>query len=331
MVQYWDDRSHARAYQAYFMPVNAVRTGMVLAELERRQISLRTQPRLRVLDLGCGPGSAFSGFLLWLAGQPGEPVDVEVVAVDRHPTPLDYATQNFRTLRRILPPWGVRPTLQTVELGLNRPLPPGEFDVILAANVLSELNRGNDDRIAERTETLQRWMSSLTSTGILILIEPALSTLGQDLQAVRDHLAASGDVTIVAPCPGNLPCPLLARGDWCHQRRSWDRPAVIADLDQRSGLDKRHLAYSFLILSRNGITPDGRYRVLSDRIQEKGKIVHELCGPDGLVRATCLKKQRSDSNRIFWKIRKGDWLHIEGAEPLGQELRIGKKTVLTVS
>jgi SAM-dependent methyltransferase len=206
-----------RAYVQYYLPVNAEKVARVLAELE----AYAPMPdRPKVLDFGCGPGTAAIALL-----QKHPRADLTLVDV------VDEALDDAAYFCRAL---GVQPR--------RAPEPPkGEtFDLILAANVLSETTLKLEGLLADR--------------GHLVVIEPALKAATRRLMEWRDRLVAEG-YRIAAPCLGQETCPMLERDDlWCHMDVAWPRPAYVAEIDRRVGLTKESLKYSYVVVTRNGPT-----------------------------------------------------------------------------
>src|SRR5205085_1013624 len=116
-----------RAYVHYYLPVNAEKISRVLAELET--FAPLPSP-LRVLDFGCGPGTASAALLL-------RRKITDLVQVDVVDEALDDAQWFARQLG--------------VEARRAHEPPAGEtFDLILAANVLSETPANLEEFLTDR-------------------------------------------------------------------------------------------------------------------------------------------------------------------------------------
>jgi len=260
-----------RAYVHYYLPVNAEKVARVLRELA---LYAPTDRKPRVLDFGCGPGTAAIATLLH------RPV-ADLCLVDV----VDEALDDARFFCRAL---GVEPrTMPEV--------PPEKFDLILAANVFSEHLAPLEDRLAD--------------DGHLVVIEPALKTSTQKLMKWRDDAVARG-FQVAAPCLGQSKCPMLERDDlWCHQDVSWPRPGTVAEIDRRLGLNKESLKYSYVVLTRTGgrlADLKGEVRVVSNLHKEKGKAWAWVCGRRGpLCRAEVLTRHRSEATAAFFHADRG--------------------------
>lgn len=266
-----------RAYVHYYLTINAEKVGRVLDEM-RHYAPPRRRPR--VLDFGCGPGTASIALLLRRKAR-------ELWLVDTVDEALDDAAYLVRHL-------GVEPRTA-------HDVPPGEkFDLILAANVFSE--------------TWPPLEEHLTDKGYLVVVEPALRERTRRLMEWRDGKVAEG-WKVAAPCLGEPKCPMLEHPDlWCHQDLPWPRPAAIAEVDRRVGLVKETLKYSYMVLTRKGRTLadlPGDARVVSNVHHEKGKVWAWVCRREGpLCRAEVLSRHRSPATAAFFHAGRGDVLKL---------------------
>lgn len=266
-----------RAYVHYYLPVNVEKVARVLREMD---VYAPARPAPRVLDYGCGPGTAAIAAILH------RPV-ADLVLVDVVDEALDDA-------RFFCSELGVRARAM-------HEVPDEKFDLILAANVFSE--------------TLAPLEERLSDEGYLVVIEPALKEATRKLMAWRDGAVARG-FRIAAPCIGTPVCPMLEREDlWCHQDVSWPRPASVAEIDRRVGLTKETLKYSYAVVTKKGRTLadlEGDVRVVSNLHKEKGKAWAWLCGRKGpLCRGEVLTRHRSESTAAFFRADRGQVLSMK--------------------
>jgi SAM-dependent methyltransferase len=260
-----------RAYVHYYLPVNVEKVARVLREMDAYAPPRR---RPRVLDYGCGPGTAAIATLLH------RPV-ADLCLVDVVDEALDDARFFCRGLG--------------VEARAMHEVPDEKFDLILAANVFSEHPAPLEERLTEK--------------GYLLVLEPALKESTRRLMKWRDDLVARG-FRVAAPCVGAVRCPMLERDDlWCHQDVAWPRPAAVAEIDRRVGLTKETLKYSYAVVTRKGRTLadlDADVRVVSNLHKEKGKAWAWLCGREGpLCRAEVLSRHRSEATAAFFHADRG--------------------------
>jgi hypothetical protein len=269
------------------------------------EIAPRTRAALAKIFAQVGPGRAFRRALDLGAGTgaAGEAIretfgtGLDVVSVDRVPGP-GMVVADLR--------WPERP--RGVE---------GRFDLVVAAHLLNELGRtlSVDDRAA----LVFAWCRELLEeNGLCVLLEPALRETGRDLLAVRDRLVSAG-FFVVAPCLFQGPCPALARErDWCHDSAPWP-PEETARRPGRSRVD-----FSYLVLAHRGERSTDRrlFRVVSDPIEEKGRLRLYGCGPAGRHALVRLERARSEDNRGFDQATRGDLLVAANTERAGDGLRI---------
>ena len=192
---------------------------------------------------------------------------------------------------------------------LGTEIPEGEpYDLILAANVYAEMEVGLERHLAP--------------DGHLVVIEPALKQTTRALMAWRDQRVREG-WKVAAPCLGQTTCPMLARSDlWCHMDVPWPRPAGVAEVDRRLGLDKESLKYAYMVLTKTGPTLAGpstplrasRWRVVSNLHKEKGKAWAWCCGREGpLCRVEVLTRHRGEATQDFFRADRGDVLDLEAS------------------
>jgi SAM-dependent methyltransferase len=198
-------------------------------------------------------------------------------------------------------------------LGVQRTsseLPQEQFDLTLAANVLSEL----PDALA-----LVRKL-----TGTIVLIEPALRETGRALLQLRDALLAEGFAAL-APCLTQKPCPALASAkDWCTAELRWTPPRYFRQLAEATGLRADELiSFAPLILSRTAPAPEpGVWRVVGVPPPEKGKKRVWVCSDEGRVALGRLDRHASAGNAQFDELSRGDLVRLGGLERRGDGLRL---------
>jgi SAM-dependent methyltransferase len=266
-----------RAYVHYYLPVNAEKVLRVLREMDA-YAPRRRKPR--ILDYGCGPGTA--AIAAMIHGPVGEVVLVDVV--DEALDDARFFCHQFEVEPRIL-----------------HEVPDEKFDLIFAANVFAEHRAALEERLSDK--------------GYLVVIEPALRETTRRLQQWRDEVVARG-YKVAAPCLGRATCPMLEREDlWCHQDVPWPRPASVADIDRRVGLSKESLKYSYAVITKQGRTLadlEGDVRLVSNLHQEKGKAWAWVCGRQGpLCRAEVLTRHRSEATADFFHADRGRVLKMD--------------------
>jgi ribosomal protein RSM22 (predicted rRNA methylase) len=222
---YFDDETNRLAYLAGFVLANAAK---IASCLEQILGLLPGKGPLSILDVGAGPGTAVFAASSFFYDR-----EVGFVAIEANRRILDTA----RSLGRLLPDsHGVEWVAGNVEI-----LPNNHFDIAIAANVLNELGP---------EEQLRACKKLLSTSKILIVIDPALKQTTRSLMALRDQIVDGAHASVVAPCTHQNPCPMLAANqrDWCHFYLEWQRPKLLEALDNATGLDHCYLKMAYLIL-----------------------------------------------------------------------------------
>ncbi len=329
-LRYLEDPGLRRAYLHYYLPANIRKVLTPLQELALHPRALPLDERLRVLDIGSGPGTALLGVLEFLADRPDGP-QVELTAVDHVPANLAAAD---RLVRQRAEELGISASLRTVRTDAKDLLRAvsGAFDLVILSNLLNELFTGDPEPADRRAALLAGIRDRLLDpAGSCIVIEPALRSTSRGLLEVRDRLLRQG-FGVYAPCLCQTPCPALARTkDWCHEERPWSPPPRVQEVDQLTGLRKDALKFSYLVLRRDrlalsDIAGSGALRVVSEPLVSKGKIELFCCGPAGRCRVVRLDRDRTASNALFERLRRGDIIRLEGPREEGERIRVAAGT-----
>jgi SAM-dependent methyltransferase len=269
--------AHLGAYLLWWWPQSYAKVQAALR--------LAPMPRApRILDVGSGPAPAALAALDLLGGEA---------------TCFDASEAALAEARAL----GVQRT--------ERELPGGEFDLTIAANVLSEIS----DPLA-----LVRKLR-----GLIVVVEPALRETGRALLSLRDTLLASGELKALAPCLTQKPCPALASPrDWCTAEARWEPPRFFRQLAEATGLRADEmLSYAPLVLAREVPPPERDvWRVVGVPPAEKGKKRVWVCSDEGRVAAVRLDRHAAQENGAFDGLKRGDLVRLRGLEKRGDGLRV---------
>ncbi len=327
---YLNDAALRKAYQAYFLPPNRAKIRLALTELSLHPREVFRKDRLRILDLGSGPGTAVLGAIDFFSLQDHRPF-LEFTAQDQVAGNLKEASLLFSDLRHGYDAAStlitIHSTIDKVEARLD-----GHYDIIMLSNLLNELYAQDAAKLSRRTALLAHLLKTfLTPDGSCILVEPALQGTSRDLLLVRDALCEQG-FTVYAPCLRQGPCPaLLNPKDWCHEDIPWEAPPLIRALDKLTGLRKDALKFSYLVLRRDGLSLSEVYgaeafRVVSEPLVSKGKAENYVCGGAGRKLITRLDKDTSPRNQAYSGLRRGDIVDFDGLRDEGKRLKVEKGT-----
>ncbi|HSQ77522.1 MAG TPA: small ribosomal subunit Rsm22 family protein [Nitrospirota bacterium] len=306
---YLRDPGLRSAYVRYYLPANMKKVHLALADLSLHAEGLLSKDRLKVLDLGAGPGTALLGLLAFFARRPQRPA-LSCVAVDRVAENLRAAEELFSSYRSTI---GIDATLTVVraDLEASGQIAEGPFDLILVSNVLNELYPFDEDRVAKRTALVRTLLTRLLAdNGSCIIIEPALRETARELHGVRDGLLEQG-LFVYSPCLAGTRCPARENPrDWCHEDIPWDPPVLIQEVDRLAGLRKDSLKFSYLVLRKDGrsladLFGRDSFRVVSEPLVTKGKMEFYICGAKGRKLVTRLDKDRTAANQFFEVLKRG--------------------------
>lgn len=311
----------------FFLPRDLVKLFGPLGELARAG-RLPTGPVLRVLDLGAGLGSSSLGIARFLRHTGSVVARLELTAVERDP----FATKLLRALCETLSELKdefVPISLSAHAADLHRVETRGPFDLIVLGLVLNELYLERDvaERVEARATLLTKLAASLSPQGALIVLEPALRESARELMQLRDVLVASPAAPhVFAPCVRTGPCPMLpSERDWCHETLDFALPDKLVPVARAAGLRYEGLSYAALVLTKKARFEAAapRLRIVSERLESKGKLEYFGCGEAGYQRLTRLDRDESGANAGFGGLRRGDIVELEGTR-VGRETRVEK-------
>jgi ribosomal protein RSM22 (predicted rRNA methylase) len=167
-------------------------------------------------------------------------------------------------------------------------------DIAIAAYVLGELT---DPQQAALLAMLMR------SAPAVVVIEPGTPAGYTRIIGARDALIQAG-FTIAAPCPHELSCPMLERGNWCHfaERLERSRAHRIAKASELSYEDEK---YSYVAATHVAVSRPAT-RVLRHPQLRKGLVSLELCTASGQAAQERVAKSSGELYKAARNVRWGD-------------------------
>lgn len=322
---------HLLARLLYFLASDAPKLHLILQELSSRGRlgGPQAAPWHTVLDLGCGLGATTAGLLLSLAPRT-EPL--RLVGVDSDPTTLDLWAAVAAECASIA---GLRVEVVAEPLDLRRVETTPETDLVLCQAALNELapppGSGGPQAAADERheESVVEFAHRLARGSMTILIEPALRSTTRPLHHLRDSVLRRGGVRVLAPCPHQADCPMLASPrDWCHEIRGFQPTPRVAEIQRLTQRRDERVKYSFVVLApeaRGETTPplraDGAAlgddafvaRLVSDALATRGKTERFCCTDRGtIIRLRLLDREQSPSNRALAESPRGSLVRIHG-------------------
>jgi ribosomal protein RSM22 (predicted rRNA methylase) len=163
------------------------------------------------------------------------------------------------------------------------PFPPA--DLIIAAYSIGEFGEAAAARM---------WQAAGKA---FVAIEPGTPRGFALIRKLRDlggHIAA--------PCPGNVPCPVVDP-DWCHFAARVERSSLHRRVKE-GALGYEDEKFSYVALSKQPVDP-ARARIVRRPEQKPGLIVLETCTAEGLKTARVTKRDK-DAFRAARRARWGE-------------------------
>ncbi len=348
------------AYICYYLPANLLKTVFLLEKAWDSTNSWHEKKEFSILDAGCGPGTAGIGTAIFFQSkaleQGWKQFKLRIHSLDSSPEILKenfQLTRNFsHALQKGFPGLVVDQHLHHANLSEGwKALPPAlrqnSLDALFFSNVLAEMGAeelplrktGENKNPASHEEQGNRGLvhfvhKALLPTGLAFFLEPAQRTYARRLLSLRDTFAEDSNFQILSPCPNILKCPALnlSEKDWCHDRIQWERPGFIASIDRLAGISKESLKFTHLMVSLG--TPKEnhgdlhRFVVVSEPMKGKGKFMIFLCGVEGRFRFELLKRDLSESNRGFCRLRRGDKIFLSGFTLKNEIKRLDQDSVV---
>ncbi|MBY8861190.1 small ribosomal subunit Rsm22 family protein [Nocardia sp. CA2R105] len=268
------------AYAAYRMPATWAAVRNALGRFH--QLVPDFQPR-SLLDIGGGTGAA-----LW-ASASAFPSLTEAVVLDQ----VDEALQLGRRLAAGAAEAVVRSAVW--RRGMVTDLrTPGRADLAAISYVLSELS--DTDQAAVVVQASE-------AADVVLVIEPGTPDGHRRILAARESLMTAG-LTIVAPCPHRMPCPLAEGSDWCHFSARINRTSLHRRL-KGAELGHEDEKFSYVIASR---TPhlQARGRILRHPLKRKGLVTLQVCTAEEGVVPTLVSKRQAETYRRARDVQWGD-------------------------
>lgn len=269
-------RDEALAYLAYRMPATFHATGAAMRAAASAQPGFA--PR-SLLDAGTGPGTAaWAALAAW-------PNVSEITLVDREGpmAQLGQALGQRSGIASLAAATWVRADLRTWT--------DAPRDLVTASYLLGEIDAAERDALADRL-----WRMT---SGLLLIVEPGTPDGFERIRAARARLIEAG-ATVVAPCPHDRECPMLAP-DWCHfgvrlERSRLHRQAKGVELSYEDE------PYSYVAASRHP-ADDRSARVLRRPVTRKGVIGLRLCTDVGIVERRVSRREGTtfkQAHRLGW-------------------------------
>ena len=305
---YWTEsgspKNRRLAYFLSFMPPNLFRVASIWAELHRLGFKwpFPENQDFKGLEWGAGVASGACGVIAGERYAPiGMPTNGNFALIEQSKAALQLGAKWFEHFSG--PSVSARPFHRRVDLS-SLWLPPAapKFHIFVLSYFLNESELPAQTLVERFLHTAEH---HLEDEGLVIISEPALKLQSRKLLQFRKALIEHPDVKsgkaglqVLLPCLGHQSCGALAKeDDWCHEEVSWWRPPYLRDLDSMTGLDRKSLPFSYLVIQKtrkplNVILPrlqgpsENRYRLVSpSHSLSKRTSEFFVCGQEGKRRA----------------------------------------------
>ncbi len=243
-----------------------------------------------LLDVGAGPGTA-----TWAAAQAFSSLR-EFTLLDSNISLRNLAIDFARSASRL----SSADYRQGDALKLLVTAP--STDLVVASYLVGELGQNERLRLADA-------MWSKTSDTLLIL-EPGTPAGYARTIELRARLVAAG-AHVVAPCPHDKACPLVAP-DWCHFSQRLARSRAHKHL-KSAELPYEDEKFSYVVLSRNAPIPRPA-RVLAQPKISKVAVTIKLCTKNGIEEANAPHRDKINYSRAK-KLNWGDAMDEKNSAP----------------
>jgi ribosomal protein RSM22 (predicted rRNA methylase) len=163
-------------------------------------------------------------------------------------------------------------------------------DLVMASYVIGEIA---PERVLEFAERL--WSKT---TQVLLVVEPGTPAGYARVAGLRAHLIAAG-AHVLAPCPHDRPCPIVAP-DWCHfsRRLARSRDHRIVKGGELAYEDEK---FAYVALARSEPPRSYDARVLAPPQVGKVAVTAKLCTHAGLITI----EQAARRDRAAYREHKG--------------------------
>lgn len=244
---YMSDARLLAAYGLFFFPQSFARADFAVRRLlgfYKRTPENGENP-IRILDLGSGAAPCGLACAAALRERcPDTPI--ELLAVDRSRAALEAIPAQIP---------GLKIKTEVADLK-NFAGTQNTFDFILLGWSLNEIvPAGTNDAVEKAIVLLKKLSASLTPTGTLIVLEPALKETTERLQQVSDYFARTPGLPFhrVAPELGNHADPFLAEGgiSWNHEVRRWEAPPALEFINRKLFREIQVLKFAWCALAKS--------------------------------------------------------------------------------
>jgi len=299
---------YSDAYFAYNFPANLMKAIAVMQQVRNLYPALLAgQTDLNICDIGCGEGAGMFGIYYGLENFE----KIRFTGFDTSPAMLKKCKAMMQYIKKSDVRIHFRLLRQDLSHGLLKKK-SDKYNIIVLTNSLVEMF--TDQNIP--VNFIERLLKSCSDNGVIIVLEPATKQLSRRLMILRASIINLGKAQVLLPCLHVEECPLMdvrQQKDWCHQSIAWHVPEYLKILNQGLNREIDRLKFSYLVIAQKDfpMTPINAFLVISSLLLEKGRQRCYLCTQQGRIELVRLKRDKSQANKAFDTIRKGDVIMLD--------------------
>lgn len=226
-----------------------------------------------ITDIGSGPGTSFWTLLRkkWVK---------QLILIEKQKNFIDLSKKILQESPPIEP---YASKIKYINSNLSKSIIP-KADIIFSSYYLNE------------TSNLQHNIENIWQAcqKYIVLIEPGTPANFERLLFIRNFLINKGAV-ILAPCPGNIPCPLANKSKtWCHFRVKLPRYRNHIYIKSAKHAFEEEPYFYLIAKKSSAFAPSllEKNRILSSIRKTKIGAETLLCTPNGIEKITVSKKEK---------------------------------------
>lgn len=274
-------------YLIYYLPVNTFKIHRLLGDLVLSGV-LKT--KIRILDIGTGPGSIPIGIIEFykILSNNRRNIDfkIEISILDEENNFLVIAKNLLKRVTKELPP-NLYVTINNVihkkidkKFNLKR-----EYDLICMSNLLNKFELDEEFDIDNYFTSLCK---SLDNKGSILIIEPGDNDDCTNFKNIRNSVLKNTNLDMFSPCnnvwgdKGEYKCCCFTSG-----KVLWEKPVIIKLLNDRGLLKSPDdIPFNYVIFRKDGKTKYEKIRYKNDftKIKNINKKNNEIISVIGVVR-----------------------------------------------
>jgi len=327
---YMDDPHYVSAYLAYYWPVSYTQIEHCLKEAHDAKCDI-VSPKahtLTILDFGSGPAPMTTALLDYLSQHHPAVKHITIYLADISRNAMDIGEI---ILTNAAYPFTLsihKVSTSSIAAILDLQV---YFDCIIFGHSLNELIVKQASSFDEINNLV---IKALNSSGVALLIEPALLATSRNLIALRNFLLKKKTISYSLPCPNKALCSAIEAGasHTCHDEFSWEMPPLVARLAQSNKLDRDTIKMTwFLMFKQSQFYKNENYIVVSEPLLNKaGRVRYIVCGSSGRIGLSASKTDVHAKELGFFKLKRGDVIQIENPQIRESGYGIAEETTIVV-